>query len=210
MVRPFCNTQINLALRKKIASHLVTRYSTTVAIALKFIPNVISEWGRLKLLDGGDLIGSCGLSHDTTRRRDKSFVKYTLEVDRNMCYRNRPVDFEKRSYYGQVIHFLVLSLPSTCPFVPADPTCTAGRPSSLILAAITPIKPMTQSANGLRMPSYTELGPIEVVDASTIDCVVGRVKDRHTWTIIERHSIIQTLDDPELMATGNPTRGDQE
>ncbi|KAF8883872.1 hypothetical protein BD779DRAFT_1405059, partial [Infundibulicybe gibba] len=120
-------------------------------------------------LDGGDLIGSCGLSHDTTRRRDKSFVKYTLEVDRNMCYRNRPVDFEKRSYYGQVIHFLVLSLPST-----------------LILAAITPIKPMTQSANGLRMPSYTELGPIEVVDASTIDCVVGRVKDRHTWTIIER------------------------
>ncbi|KAF8869327.1 hypothetical protein BD779DRAFT_1398585, partial [Infundibulicybe gibba] len=140
--------------------------------------------GKLKILDGGDLIDSCSFSRNTARGRDKSFVKYTLEVDRNARYRNRPVALEERSYYGQVNHFVVLSLPSTCPFIQANPTHAAERPSSVIMAAIAPIK--QPSVNELGMSSYTALEPIKIVDVSTIKCVVGRVKDRNTWTIIER------------------------
>ncbi|KAF8870955.1 hypothetical protein BD779DRAFT_1720377 [Infundibulicybe gibba] len=159
MVKPFRDTQISLALRKKIASHLAIKYSTTDAIALKFVPSTVSECGKLKILDGGDLIDSCSFSRNTARGRDKSFVKYTLEVDRNARYRNRPVALEERSYYGQVNHFVVLSLPSTCPFIQANPTHAAERPSSVIMAAIAPIK--QPSVNELGMSSYTALEPIK-------------------------------------------------
>ncbi|KAF8871341.1 hypothetical protein BD779DRAFT_1454138, partial [Infundibulicybe gibba] len=112
------------------------------------------------------------------------------------------------TYYGKVLHFVVLNLPPSCPFIQASPSYIAGQPLSVVLAAITPIKPT--SHNELGMPSYTELGPIEVVDASTIKCVVGRVKDRDTWTIIERHPVTQAFNDSELEATGNPIRGESE
>lgn len=38
------------------------------------------------------------------------------------------------------------------------------------------------------------MGVKEVIDASNIECVVGRVLDRHRWAIIERVNILQDLD----------------
>ncbi|KAF8892958.1 hypothetical protein BD779DRAFT_1766114, partial [Infundibulicybe gibba] len=164
-------------------------------------------WGKLKFLDGGDLISACGVACQpgVVRGRDKSFVKYTLEVDQNKRYKNQPVILEKRAYYGQVLHFIALKLPPTCPFIQAHPS-RIGQPSSHIMAVIMPIKPLPTPLNEFGMPSYKKLGPIQVVDASTIECVVGRVKDRDTWTIIERHSIIQHFG--EELEAASESRGD--
>ncbi|KAF8871523.1 hypothetical protein BD779DRAFT_1453878, partial [Infundibulicybe gibba] len=156
-------------------------------------------WGKLKFLDGGDLISACGVvcQPAVVWGHDKSFVKYTLEVDQNERYKNQPVILEKRAYYSQVLHFIALKLP---------PTFCIGQPSSHIMAVIMPIKPLPTPLNEFGMPSYKKLGPIQVVDASTIECVVGRVKDRDTWTIIKRHSIIQHFG--EELEAASESRGD--
>ncbi|KAF8868361.1 hypothetical protein BD779DRAFT_1452035, partial [Infundibulicybe gibba] len=189
MVRPSCKTRIDPSLHRRIVAHLVTNYSTTTLNALEFVPNIITEWGKLKILDGGDLISSCSLGSQGSRR-DKTFVKYILEVDQNRRHKNRQPDFVEQVFYGQVIHFITFQLPPTCPFAPTDLDCP-GQPTTLVLAAIAPIK--ATSFDEFGMPSYTGLGPIEVVDVLTIQCVVGRVKDNRTWTIIERDAIIQTF-----------------
>jgi hypothetical protein len=39
----------------------------------------------------------------------------------------------------------------------------------------------------LKIPYYKEFGPLEVVDMSTVMCIVGRVKDhRGRWGIVDR------------------------
>ena len=56
----------------------------------------------------------------------------------------------------------------------------------VILAAIATVK--LTGKNTLGMPYYKgdTLGPIEIINVSRIQCVVGRAKDRGNWTIIER------------------------
>ncbi|KAF8868691.1 hypothetical protein BD779DRAFT_1459489, partial [Infundibulicybe gibba] len=114
-------------------------------------------------------------------------LQYILEVDQNCRHRSQSAIPGERVYYGQVVHLIAFQLPPTCPFAPTD----LDRPMTLALAAIAPIKPTSFDEFG--MPSYKDLGPIEVVDVPTIQCVVGRVKDRGVWTIIERDAIIQTF-----------------
>ncbi|KAF8890912.1 hypothetical protein BD779DRAFT_1469003 [Infundibulicybe gibba] len=161
MARPSRKTPIDLALRRKIAAHLATNYETTTLNALKFVPDTITEWGKLKILDGGDLIGSQNLHSRRSHEHDKTFVKP----------------------YSSLLPVRSLRSIQTIPNSPER--------RALILAAIAPIKPTLPDE--FRMPSYTDLGPIEVVDASTIQCVVGRVYDRRVWTIIERGTAIQTF-----------------
>lgn len=58
--------------------------------------------------------------------------------------------------------------------------------TTIILAAIATVK--LTDENTLGMPYYKgdTLGPIEVIDVSRIQCIVGRMKDRGSWAIIER------------------------
>ncbi|KAF8879025.1 hypothetical protein BD779DRAFT_1474489 [Infundibulicybe gibba] len=208
MIRPSREPRIDPALRRKIAAHLATNYDTTAPNTLKFVPSTVTEWGKLKILNGGDLIGSQNLNSRRSHGHDKTFVKaraahannpttllttqttVRLEVDQNHRHKNLQAVFKEQTYYGQVVHFMALQLPPTCPFAEIDPDHPR-QPRALVLAAIAPIKPTPPNEFG--MPSYMNLGPIEVVDASTIRCVVGRVYDRRVWTILERGTVIQTF-----------------
>ncbi|KAF8872517.1 hypothetical protein BD779DRAFT_1450131, partial [Infundibulicybe gibba] len=98
---------------------------------------------------------------------------------------------ETQSHYGQVVQFIALRLPPARRPVQTN-SSHPRQPTTLILALVAPIKP--ESFNEFGTPSYTKLGPIEVVDASTIQCVVGRVYDRNRWTIIERDTMIRVFD----------------
>jgi hypothetical protein len=82
--------------------------------------------------------------------------------------------------------FFVLNLPSMSP--PSSEGSQRNKP--VIFAAIASVKPIAK--NELNMRYYKQLGPIEVVDVNSIQCVVGRVFDRGVWALIERNGIVQT------------------
>ena len=77
-------------------------------------------------------------------------------------------------FFGQLNHILVLELP------PA-PQLDLTEPTTLILALIQKVNVVLKDS----IYSYKEFGVEEVVDLKTVQCVVGRVKNRGEWAIID-------------------------
>jgi hypothetical protein len=62
---------------------------------------------------------------------------------------------------------------------------------TIILALIQEVKATLR--NGIHY--YKEFGVNEVVDLNTVQCVVGRVRDRDEWAIIDRSDDVKILVD---------------
>ncbi len=111
-------------------------------------------------------------------------------VDKNARYPNRPVINEERTFYGQLQRILAIDLK---PIPTAVPSKTA--PSTLVLGVIRTCT-IEGDHSVLDIHFYKNLGRVEVVDLTTIQCVVGRVRDRGRFGIIDRSG---TLARPEFV-----------
>lgn len=80
MVQPRRMASVGEQLRKKVAAHLANTYGLTFAAALEFVPSEIPQWGKLKQLNGGDMIHArdAVYQHGSTRFRDMTYVKVRL------------------------------------------------------------------------------------------------------------------------------------
>ena len=56
----------------------------------------------------------------------------------------------------------------------------------LIYAAIRQAKISKPSKDNFRIDYYEELGRLDIVDLNQVKCVVGRIRDRNKWAIIDR------------------------
>jgi hypothetical protein len=65
------------------------------------------------------------------------------------------------------------------------------KPTTVILALIQEVKATLR--NGIHY--YKEFSVNEVVDLNTVQCVVGRVRDRDEWAIIDRSDNMKILVD---------------
>ena len=106
---------------------------------------------------------------------ERYFIQYTQLVDRYARQKRRTPEFELEIFFGQLQCIIVLELPST-------PRLNLAMPTTIILALIKNVK-TTLIDNIYR---YKELGVNEVVDLTTVQCVVGRIWDRDEWAIVDR------------------------
>jgi len=104
---------------------------------------------------------------------DHSLVQYTQYVDRHARHNRRTPDFEEKNFFGQLKHILLLELPLA-------PRLNLAKPTTLILALIHKVKATLMDG----IYYYKDFGVEEVVDLNTVQCVVGRIKDRGEWGII--------------------------
>ena len=96
-------------------------------------------------------------------------------MDRYARQRKRIPEFEVQNFFGQLQRILVLELPST-------PRLNIAMPTTVILALIKNVKvTLTDSVY-----YYKGFGADEVVDLTTVQCVVGRIWDRDGWAIVDR------------------------
>ena len=109
-------------------------------------------------------------------------LQYTLYVDRYARHRRKTPDFEEKTFFGQLKRVLVLELP-------VAPQLGLVKSTTLILALIQEVKATLK--DGIYF--YQEFGVEEVVDLKTIQCVVGRVKCKGEWAIVDRsdNAVIQ-------------------
>ena len=84
-----------------------------------------------------------------------------------MRHRSKTPDFKEKPFFGQLKRILVLELL-------AAPQLGIAEPTTLILALIQEVKASLK--DGIYF--YKEFGVEEVVDLKTVQCVVGRVKNR--------------------------------
>ena len=104
-----------------------------------------------------------------------SLLQYTQLVDRHARRPRRTPDFELQNFFGQLNRILVLELPSA-------QQLNLDEPTTVIVAIIREVKATLR--NGIYY--YKNFGVDEVVDLSSLHCVVGRIWDRDEWAIIDR------------------------
>ncbi|KAH9924114.1 hypothetical protein B0H21DRAFT_701137 [Amylocystis lapponica] len=153
-----------------------------MAVARRFVPRNLSQWGKVQRIDGGDLMHAADIVSATENTRDATYVRYQLLVDRNARNARLQPQFTPRNFYGRLRYIFVLDIPSSREL-------RTSAPSTLILAAIQTVK--TKEAKDISIVFYKEenkAGPIEVVDLAAIQCLVGRVYDtqRKWWGVIDR------------------------
>ena len=83
--------------------------------------------------------------------------------------------FEVKHFFGQLKHILILELLSA-------PQLNLATPMTVILAVIWNAKATLTNETYY----YKELGVEEVVDLTTVQCVVGRIEHRGEWAIVDR------------------------
>jgi len=105
-------------------------------------------------------------------------------VDQHAHRREKTPDFEEKVFFGQLNCILVLEL------LPA-PQLDLTEPTTLILALIQEVNVTLRDG----IYSYKEFGAEEVVNLKTVQCVIGRVKDRGEWAIIDPSNNVEILVD---------------
>ena len=120
--------------------------------------------------------------------------QYVLQVDQNMRRRNAPVQLIEQDFYGRVLLFLALPLPSTCPYrigTLALETC--------LLALIEPISWEPESLSfPMRFYWGDGANATQIIDMLCIHSSVGHIKDWGRWALIEQGNtghILATIDD---------------
>ena len=83
-------------------------------------------------------------------------------------------DFEEQDFFGQLSRILILESPTA-------PKLCLTEPTTVIVVVIREVK--AKLMDGIYY--YEEFGVDKVVDLETIQCVVGRLKDRGKWALID-------------------------
>ncbi|KAG8695963.1 hypothetical protein FRC08_007445 [Ceratobasidium sp. 394] len=157
---------------------LLTRYNKQGNFINRFIPASVKQWKKVLRLGGGDLMVARNASPLANGYRDSSFVRYELLFNR-LTNQSGRTGFEPRMFYGQLLRVFKID-------VPASTQLGTVEPETILLAAIRQCT-ITHVDKYLGTPYYTVMGPVEVVDLQTVQCIVGRVHDeRGHWGIVDR------------------------
>ncbi|CCO31180.1 hypothetical protein BN14_05215 [Rhizoctonia solani AG-1 IB] len=152
-------------LRTQIGKYLATTYEVRInkKLAKELIPDFLQQWGRMRILNGGDLIQARGYHKLRWDGRDASFVRYELVVDRLAHRRGASPDFVPASFYGQLQYLFKLPLP------PGSVVNPDKEPKFLILAFILEAPVVVEDDYEYKVIWYEgKLGTGEVVDVRTI------------------------------------------
>ncbi|KAI0686435.1 hypothetical protein C8T65DRAFT_567901 [Cerioporus squamosus] len=171
---------LDRTLMDKIISCLTLRFTATPNEVRAALPDTVEQWAKLRILPEGDTIRASQMGTPSEDTRDASFVRYELLIDKNARYRNRPVIMEPHTFYGQLLRILVVNVK---PIPTAVPPITTF--STLVLGVVLTCV-IENNHRILDMHYYKNHGRTEVVEITTIQCVVGRIKDRGHYAIIDR------------------------
>ncbi|EIN14532.1 hypothetical protein PUNSTDRAFT_59555 [Punctularia strigosozonata HHB-11173 SS5] len=180
---PPCRPASNIPsdVHSKIILALATRYGVTVATARKFVPHDLEEYGRVQILNDGDAISAANLYPTPgDDRRDASYVRYQLLVDKYAHQRRRVPEYQDHTFFGQLKHIFVLHLPKSRTLKIKD--------DETVLLAVIRSCDVTRKHPRLDIHYYKRDGRLEVVDLTAIQCLVGRipVPTSNEWAIIDR------------------------
>ncbi|KAG6805546.1 hypothetical protein H0H92_014986 [Tricholoma furcatifolium] len=118
--------------------------------------------------------------------RDATFVRYEMFVDKNARRHRVNPDFELKTFYGQLQHIFVVRFHSE---EAKEAFKLEPDQDSLILAVIRScVLDNDEQLRELDIHFYSRMGQLDVIDITSIQCLVGRVKDKepNTWGLIDR------------------------
>ncbi|KAF9782695.1 hypothetical protein BJ322DRAFT_1110578 [Thelephora terrestris] len=156
MLDPKRTLPVDAALTRQLIDLIVTRCSPDsvnrkilAAIARKYVPGQLTEWGGVQIYDTGDRANGRAHRNPESSTRDSCFVRYECLVDRN-ADNEGPEDLIQETFFGElqrVVHIsnmefylfqtffrlfrLFLPFPAL-PFIPQNLSDLAGGKNKLI------------------------------------------------------------------------------
>ncbi|KAJ7017345.1 hypothetical protein C8F04DRAFT_1215111 [Mycena alexandri] len=158
---------------KPIAAAMSTRLNIPVGRVITALQEAtIEEWGKVQRIDSeaGDTMRSCSLGVVAEDSRDATYVRYEML-------------FELQTFYGQLTHIYHIHFPESCPELRIDAQTT------YILAAIRSctLKDDEKLLEKLDIHFYSRTGALDVIDITSVQSLIGRVKaTKDEWGIIDR------------------------
>ncbi|KAH6902472.1 hypothetical protein BKA70DRAFT_1048495, partial [Coprinopsis sp. MPI-PUGE-AT-0042] len=140
-------------------------------------------WGRLRRMGWGDtMLASEVVDATGDDRRDATWVRYELWVDKYAHQRNRDPKFQLRTFYGQLQAIYLITIP------PSDvhPYLNAGTTTEIALGSITPAEITEDHPHGLDIHYYKTTRKTDIVDIASIYCLVARAKWKGKSAIFDR------------------------
>ncbi|KAJ6599690.1 hypothetical protein DFH09DRAFT_1021152 [Mycena vulgaris] len=180
VLHPHAKGSLPREVRKAVRNYLLRTFDISEPEVDGSIPEVISHWGRISFLGGGDLIRGTDLVHQSEHymTRDASFIKHSHEVDKNRNHRRLPVVLQRQVAYGQLLRIIEFFADIPPSESPGDEPQIQAR--NLLLAVVRPVK--LAKKNHLGMPYYQDgqFSPIEVIDVDVISCLVAHIPDHES------------------------------
>jgi hypothetical protein len=105
--------------------------------------------------------------------------------------KNRKPKFKLKTFYGQLTHIYRVHFPEPCKAMDIK------NPTTYILAAIRNcvLSPDDPLLVGLDIHFYDRSGGLDVIDITSVQCLVGRVRDvSDEWAIIDRSGALARAD----------------
>ncbi|KAA1474205.1 hypothetical protein DENSPDRAFT_860222 [Dentipellis sp. KUC8613] len=135
-------------------------------------------------IDEGDTISAASMNAFAEDRRDSSYIRYQILVDRNASRKNAPVEFEMQTFYARLQHIIAVQIPKT-------PAAGVEDAETVLLAGITDcdvyFKHDDLDIHYYKNESVTE----QFIDLNCIQCLVGRVAhNSRVWAIIDRSGVL--------------------
>ncbi|KAI0675161.1 hypothetical protein C8Q78DRAFT_1010786 [Trametes maxima] len=150
-----------------------------------FLLSKLTQWGKARILNGGDTFHAASLTQHHIGRRDRTYVRYEVYVDKNQHRRKQKEVFELQTFYGRLEYIIMLQFDSAT----ALEALGLDRPTTVLLAAIKPCA-ITHSHPRLDIHYFTQHGALSLVDLACVQCVVGRVPSLENgtkgWGIVDR------------------------
>ncbi|KAI0683538.1 hypothetical protein C8Q76DRAFT_662367 [Earliella scabrosa] len=191
LLPPYRNTTsrtLDQSVKSKIISALNTRFGGSAAATRAALNAArIEEWGRVRVLPDGDTMrAACfaQLDGSTTpmtahgAERDATYVRYEALVDRNSRRRNAAIQLAPSTFYGQLQHVYVID----CPPIPNTSHVSTER----FIFAVVRTCDIEHTHRSLDIHYYTKESTLDVLDITTLQCLVGRIHDRGRWAFIDR------------------------
>ncbi|KAJ6538261.1 hypothetical protein DFH09DRAFT_930551 [Mycena vulgaris] len=190
LLPPKSPTRPDAAQIKTIAAALSTRSGTSmrdVNTALKTAD--VEEWGKVRRVDSeeGDTMRSCSLGTTAEDSRDATYVRYEMLVDKQARFKRRAPELELQTFYGQLTHIYRVHFPEACALLKIR------EPTTYIFAAVRAcvLDPQDAQLRGLDIHFYSRHGHLDVIDITSLQALVGRVRDTSdVWAIIDRSGVL--------------------
>ncbi|KAF9546385.1 hypothetical protein CPC08DRAFT_738550 [Agrocybe pediades] len=170
---------MDTGLTNHLIAALSTRYSKHVnTVRRAFASAHIELWGKIQILGGGDTIRASEVgSSKSEDSRNATYIRYELLVDKNARFSRKKPELVPKTHYGQLQYIVMVKLkPSKGLDIPNGDT--------ILLAVVKSCKIIKSTT--LDMHFYKTYGSTDAVDATTLQCLVGRVFDRNHWIIFDR------------------------
>jgi hypothetical protein len=109
--------------------------------------------------------------------------QYELLVDKYARQPRRRPDFQLQTFYGQLQNIFVIHFNMPC-----EDLGLLNHSTTIILAAIRTcnLSDADPQLQGLDIRYYSTNGALHMVDITSVQCLVGHVRDRNQWVIVDR------------------------